>query len=80
MQECNLKQVFAKRSKEEDFFPITTQEIAEAQKANDKLKHCFKRNAGLDTGLEVSLVDNTHMVCKDGRIIIPKPLQRPAVL
>ncbi len=34
----------------------------------------------LDKGLEVSLVDNTHVVCKDGRIIIPKLLQRRAVL
>jgi hypothetical protein len=31
-------------------------------------------------GLEVSLVDNTHVVCKNGRMIIPKPLQRRAVL
>ncbi len=50
------------------------------QKANDKLKHCFKRNAVKDKGMEVSLIDNFHVVCKDGRMIIPKPLQRSAVL
>jgi hypothetical protein len=75
MQECNLNQVFANCSEEEEIFPLTTQEIAEAQKAIDKLKHCFKHNAVLDKGLEVSLVDNTYVVCKDGRMIIPKPLQ-----
>ncbi len=70
MQECNLNQVFAKHSKEEEIFPLTTQEIAEAQKANDKLKHCFKRNTVLDKGLEFSHVVDTHVVCKDGRMII----------
>jgi hypothetical protein len=52
----------------------------EAQKANSKLKHCFKRNAVLDKGLDVRLIDGTYAVCKDGRMMIPKPLQRRAVL
>jgi hypothetical protein len=50
------------------------------QKADNKLKHCFKCNAVLDKRLDVRLVDETYVVCKDGRIIIPKPLQRHAVL
>jgi hypothetical protein len=50
------------------------------QKANVKLKHCFRLNAVLDIGLEVRLVDNTYLVCKDGKMIIPKPLQRCTVL
>jgi hypothetical protein len=73
-QECNLNKVFANRSKEEEIFPLTTPEIAQAQQANSKLKHCFKRNAVLDKGLDVRLIDNTYIVCKDGRMIIPKPL------
>ncbi len=56
------------------------QEIAEAQKADDKLKHCFKRNAVMDKGLEVSLIDETHVVCLEGRMIIPKQLQWRPVL
>jgi hypothetical protein len=79
-QECNLNKVFANRSEEEEIFPLTTPEIAEAQKADNKLKHCFRHNAVIDKGLEVRLVDNTHVVCKDGKMIIPKPLQRCAVL
>ena len=47
-QECNLNKVFAKPSKEEEIFPLTIPEIAEAQKEDSKLKHCFKRNAVLD--------------------------------
>jgi hypothetical protein len=50
------------------------------KKANNKLKHFFKRNVVLDKGLEVRLIDDTYVVCKDGKIIIPKPLQRCTVL
>ena len=73
-QECNLNKVFANCSKEEEIFLLTTPEIAEAQKANVKLKHCFRCNAVLDKGLEVRLVDNSYVVCNDGKMIIPKPL------
>jgi hypothetical protein len=79
-QECNLKKVFANRSEEEEFFPLTTPEIVEAQKANSKLEHCFRCNAVIDEGLEVRLFDDTYIVCKYGKMIIQKPLQRRAVL
>ncbi len=72
--------MFANRSKEEEIFPLTTPEIADAQKADSKLKHCFKRNAVLDKGVEVRLIDDTYVVCQDERMLIPKPLQRRAVL
>ncbi len=72
--------MFANHSKEEESFLLTTSEIAEAQKADSKLKHCFKRNVVLNKGLDVRLVDNAYIVCKDGRIIITKPLQRRTVL
>jgi hypothetical protein len=79
-QECNLNKVFANHSEEEEIFPLTTPEIAEAQKAHSKLKHYFRRNAVLDKEVEVRLVDDTYVVCKDGKMIISKPLQRHAVL
>jgi hypothetical protein len=66
--------VFANHSREEEIFPLTTPEIVEAQKANSKLKHFFKRNAVLGKGLDVRLVDDMYIVCKDGRMIIPEPL------
>jgi hypothetical protein len=71
--------VFANPSKEEEIFSLTTPEIAEAHKANSKLKHCFKCNTVLDKGLDVRLIDNMYVVCKYLRMIIPKPLQRHAV-
>jgi hypothetical protein len=79
-QKCNLNKVFANHSEEVEIFPLTTPEITEAQKANSKLIHCFRRNTIIDKGLEVRLADDTHVVCKDGKMIIPKPLQRRAVL
>ncbi len=72
--------MFANRSKEEEIFPLTTPQIAEAQKADVKLKHCFRCNTVLDKGLEVRLVDDTYVACNDGKMIIPKPLQRCTVL
>ncbi len=45
-----------------------------------KFKHYFKRNAVFGKGLEIKLVENTKCVCKEGRLVIPKPLQRRAVL
>ncbi len=79
-QECNLNKVFANHSKEEEIFPLTTPEIAGAQKANVKLKNCFRRNAVLDKGLEVRLLDDAYVVCMNCKMIIPKPLQRHTVL
>jgi hypothetical protein len=79
-QECNLNKVFANRSKEVEIFPLTTPKIAEAQKANVRLKHCFRRNTVLDKGLEVRLVDDTYVACNHGKMIILKPLQRRTVL
>ncbi len=80
MQKCNLNQVFTNHSKEENFFLLLHKRLLRTKKANDKLKHFSKHNAILDKELEVSLVDDTHLVCKDGRMIIPKPLQRCTVL
>ncbi len=54
--------VFANRSEEEEIFPLTTPEIAEAQKADAKLKHCFRPNAVLVKGLEVRLVGHVRGV------------------
>ncbi len=43
------------------------------------LKHLFKHNAVIDQGLEIKLIENMTYVCKDGWLVIPKPLQVHAV-
>jgi hypothetical protein len=74
-----MNEVFANRSDEDEIYPLTTVEIAAAQRADASLKHLFKRNAVIDQGLEIKLIENTTCVCKDGRLVIPKPLQVRAV-
>ncbi len=70
-----MNEVFANRSDENEKCPLTTVEIAAAQRANASLKHLFERNAVIDQGLEIKLIENTTCVCKDGQLVIPKPLQ-----
>jgi hypothetical protein len=71
----HMNEVFQNRSDEDEIYPLTTEEIAAAQQANASLKHLFKRNAVIDQGLEIKLIENMTCVCKDGRLVIPKPLQ-----
>jgi hypothetical protein len=75
----HLNEVFGNRSEEDEIYPLTTVEIAAAQQADASLKHLFKCNAVIDQGLEIKLIENTTCVCKDGRLVIPKPLQVRAV-
>jgi hypothetical protein len=75
----HMDKVFANCSDEDEIYPLTTVEIAAAQRADTSLKHLFKRNAVIDQGLEIKLIENTTCVCKDSRLVIPKPLQEHAV-
>jgi hypothetical protein len=43
-----MNEVFANRSKEDETYPLTTEETEEAQRADVSLKHLFKRNAVID--------------------------------
>ena len=69
-----MNAVFANRSEDEDIYPLATAEIAKAQKANATYKDLFKHNAVIDQRLEIKLIENTLCVCKDGWLVIPKPL------
>jgi hypothetical protein len=74
-----MNEVFANCSDKDEIYPLTTEEIAAAQWADASLKHLFKRNAVIDQGLEIMLIENMTCVCKDGWLVIPKPLQVHAV-
>jgi hypothetical protein len=73
----HMNEVFANCSKENKIYPPTTAEIAETQQADATLKHLFKRNAVIDQGLEIKLIENTICVCKDGWLFIPKSQATP---
>jgi hypothetical protein len=75
----HMNGVFAICSEENEIYPLTTEEIAVAQCTDTSLKHLLKRNAIIDQGLEIKLIENTTCVCKDGRLVIPKPHQVQAV-
>ncbi len=75
----HMNEVFANCSEEDEIYPLTTEEIAEAQQTDASLKHLFKHHAVIDQGLEIKLIENTACVCKDGWLVIPKPLQVRAV-
>jgi hypothetical protein len=74
-----MNEVFVNRSDKDEIYTLTTVEIAAAQRADESLKHLFKRNAVIDQELEIKLIENTTCVCKDGRMVIPKQLQVRAV-
>ncbi len=61
-----INHVFANHNKEEEIFPLTVKEIVEAQKADPILKHLFTRNAVLDKGIEIQLVENKSCICNKG--------------
>jgi hypothetical protein len=75
----HMNEVFVNRSDEDEIYPLTTAEITAAQWADASLKHLFKRNEVIIQGLEIKLIENTTCVCKDGWLVIPKPLQVCAV-
>ena len=73
MQE-SMNLVFANRDDEDAIYPLTTREIANAQ------QHDADLNAIADKhGYTKQLVENTEVLCKDGRMVIPKSLQHRAV-
>jgi hypothetical protein len=58
----HMNEVFANRSDKDDIYPLTTVEIAEAQRADASLKHLFKHYAVIDQRLEIKLIENTTCV------------------
>jgi hypothetical protein len=72
---ASLNFVFANTQEEESIYPLTITEIAEAQSEDADLKALAKA----DKYYEKQLVEDTLMYCKDGKLDIPKTLQRRAV-
>eukprot|EP00804_Cyclotella_cryptica_P019637 CCRYP_013980-RA/>CCRYP_013980-RA protein AED:0.47 eAED:0.47 QI:0/-1/0/1/-1/1/1/0/165 len=68
--EESMNQVFANRNEEDSIYPLPTREIAEAQQEDESL---------LNKGYSTQLVENIDVLCKDGKMVIPKSLQHRAV-
>jgi hypothetical protein len=78
--EDQMNLVFANHGKEEEIYPLTTIEIAESQKKDRKLKTYFK-NDDISSKKDISLqiIDDTQVLCKNDKLIIPASLQHRAV-
>ena len=72
--ESSLEFVFANSQEEESIYPLTVSEIAEAQKEDESLKALAKSDK-----YKMELVEDVELLCKDGKLVIPKSLQRRAV-
>jgi len=70
----SMNLVFANYSKENAMYPLTTGEIAESQKKDNVLKKLVKTD-----NYTSELIENTKVLCKDGKLVIPKDLQHRAV-
>ena len=65
----DLNQVFANRSDKEDIYPLTVREIAEEQ-----IKDKGLQQQKVISNFEETRIENTYVLCKKGKMIIPKTL------
>ncbi len=72
--------MFVYHKEEDKIYPLTLTEIADAQCKNQELKVYYKKNAKIpqkDIGFH--LIEDTKVLCKIGKIIIPTSLRHRAV-
>jgi hypothetical protein len=71
---------FANHREEDEIYPLTIIEIAEAQKIDQNLKIYYKQNAKTpEKGMSFQLIKSTTVICKENKLIIPASLQHRAV-
>ncbi len=70
----SMNHVFANRSEDDKIYPLTVKEIAEEQRKDKSLRALHN-----DEDYKVLLIENTKVLCKDGKLVIPKSLQARTV-
>jgi hypothetical protein len=72
--------VFAHHEEEEEVYPLTLTEIADAQHKDRELKAYLKINAIMpQKDMGIQLIEDTKVLCKNGKVMIPTSLQLRAV-
>jgi hypothetical protein len=72
--------VFAHHEEEEEVYPFTLPEIAYAQRKDQELKAYFKKNAIMPhKDMVIQLIEDTKVLCKNGKLMIPTSLRQQAV-
>ena len=60
--------MFANHGEEDEIYPLTIIEIAEAQKKDRNIKIYYKRNAKTpEKGMHFQLIENTKVPCKEDK-------------
>jgi hypothetical protein len=76
----DLNLVFANHREEDEIYPLTIIEIAKAQNRDQNLKIYYKQNAKTpEKEMSFQLIENTKVLCKDDKLIIPASLQHMSV-
>ncbi len=67
--------VFAHHEEEEEVYPLTLIEIADARRKDQELKAYLKKNATMSQkDMGIQLIEDTKVLCKNGKVIIPTSL------
>jgi hypothetical protein len=67
--------VFAHHEEEEEVYPLTLPEIADAQRKDRELKAYFRENTIMPhKGMGIQLIEDTKVICKNGKLMIPTSL------
>ncbi len=72
--------MFAHHEEEEEVYPLTLTEIADAQRKDQELEAYFKKNTIMphkDMGIQ--FIEDTKVLCKHGKLMIPTSLHQQAV-
>jgi hypothetical protein len=77
--EDRMNLVFANHREEEEIYPPTTIEIAKAQKEDQQLKIYHKKDVTTSNIISFKIIDDTQVLCKNDKLIIPASLQYRAV-
>ncbi len=72
--------MFAHHEEEEEVYHLTLTEIADAQPKDNELKAYFKINTIMQQkDMGIQLIEDTKVLCKNGKVMIPTSLRRRAV-
>ncbi len=72
--------VFAHHEEEEEVYPLTSTEIADARRKDQELKAYLKKNAIMpQKDISLHLIEDIKVLCKNGKVMIPTSLQHRAV-
>jgi hypothetical protein len=67
--------VLAHHKEEEEVYPLTLREIADAQRKDQELKAYFKKNSIMpQKDISIHLIEDPKMLCKNGQVMIPTSL------